>query len=531
MGRASETGPGFFWGRLEDVGAIQPVHPKLFEAVASELFITHHETGERFRWEVNSAQMKWAREAAKHPWVYALKPRQVGISTSTILDDVLFTVLNERAGHKIETWLVWDKEENGAVKLDLCWDFCTQLGFEGKKTELDIVFPGGSAIRVLTPGGSRVGASRTCHRIHASELPNWPDPEGSYNSLKQSLIRSGRFLIETTMLVGSELPKNLWENACNDVRRGANDFWQVFFPVEEHHEYKADPEGRDDYGTVLDPGIREWLVEEGFTDDRTMTWMQWALYNNIANADRVALLREYPQTPKHCFNLAKGRWLRCEPLVVPHEAVLLGNDLVKIYKRPEETSGHLVGGIDTAGGTGKDSNAIALLDHKTRELVASYVDAHSTIDEMMAVALWLQETYTINPRWTFGRARPMPRKPLFIIEKNTIGQATKQAAERVGLNHELLHTTDGTRYDGLQFVRQYVEDGTIFGPKELSEEADSLHVEDGKFKGRKDFCMALGMSLRHIAENPLTDPVAEAQERAVRFKGGTPRKKTWAKTL
>jgi hypothetical protein len=503
--------------------AIRPVHPKLLTAAAEQLQITHHETGELFQWELNAEQRAFAEIQAKHPWVYVLKARQIGMSTLCALNDLLFCVLNEQRGNPVTLWLVWDKEENGADKLNLIDSFRRQLGIEGDKNELDLFFKGGSKIQVLTPGGKRVGASRTAHALHLSEMPNWPNPSGSWNSLKQSLIKSGRIWLETTMLTGNDLPKQLWDNASDENKLGDNAFRRVFFPVEMHEEYRADPSGNDWYRTKLAPHMRDYLKEEGFTREDTMTWMQWALHNNIAGLDRIALLREYPQTPRHCFNLAVGRWIRCEPEVLPHEGELVENQVLKIYKQAEDTSGYLIAGVDTAAGLGKDRNAIALIDWKTRELVASYVDDEASIEQMMLICSLIEERYTTEPRlWLFGRKKPLPQRPLFIIEKNTIGQATRQYAEKLNLNYEAEHTDDAVRYEALALTRAYVENGTIKGPYELSEEADSLHVVDGKFKGKKDLSIAIGLALRHIEREPIGsgDKPDDAEDRGVaRFDG------------
>jgi hypothetical protein len=182
--------------------SIQRPTPELLQLVAKTISIPNKDKqGAKLPWNPNPQQIKSWNAGWENPWIYILKARQTGETTATCLVDLLFTLLNDLAGNAVETWLVYDKEDNSRDKVALISDWCAQLEIEHRPTELDIRFPNGSRIRGITAGGSRAGASKTVHRLHISELPNWPDASSTWTSLMSCLVEGGFVAIETTMLV------------------------------------------------------------------------------------------------------------------------------------------------------------------------------------------------------------------------------------------------------------------------------------------------------------------------------------------
>src|SRR5690606_5719217 len=102
----------------------------------------------------------------------------------------------------------------------------------------------------------------------------------------------------------------------------------------------------------------------------------------------------------------------------------------------------------------------------------------------------LQEMYTVNVKAPGRRGEVIT--PLALIESNTIGQPTVNECAHLGVVYEAVHTTKGSQVDNLTAARAKAEAGIFYGPIELSEEADALHVDNDKFKGRKDLSMAAG---------------------------------------
>ena len=206
------------------MGALINPDAEELEEFSRHLDIVDHRTGARTKWPVNVEQRHLWQEGEGHNFLYALKPRQIGISTSESLKDLVFTVINAANGNSVETWLVWDTDTKVRSKIEVIQDFARQLRIPFRRRDNALLFDtagGGrdSAIHGVTAGGNRVGAGMTAHRLHMSELPAWQRASDSYNSLRQSLVLEGQAVIETTMLLGQELPKRLWYDPRNEWRQ------------------------------------------------------------------------------------------------------------------------------------------------------------------------------------------------------------------------------------------------------------------------------------------------------------------------
>jgi|GEM_PF-1792850 len=514
--------------------------PRFCAEVASTLKITHAETRQTMLWEPTDLQVKHWENVATNRFTYTLKARQVFISTAQNLYNLLFTVLNTAQGNHIETWLVWDTDEKVTAKLIEISDFATQLDIEHRLVTGDgrIEFARGrnkpSLIRGFTAGGKRMGAGLTANMVHLSELPFWADPDATFLAMGPAVGKNGRLHIETTMAAGSELSRRLWDEPRNQFARG-----KLFLSVEDHPWYKMDPEDvrTDDQKkshpkdkNPLPADIEAKLRSEGMTDRPTMAFCWWA-YMNLTGEDWIETLREYPPTPRHCFNLASGRWIRCSPEVLPHRSVMCGSgarqNVLKVYVEPHAGSGQYVIGVDTAGKKGITRHAVAVIDKETGELAACCVlddDDHYGLVEVIAEA---QRFYTVVPEsarvWL--RDGTIEREvPPAVIEANGPGAATLTIARHQGLDVIEYHTTHDTNVVGLLEVRKKAEAGVLKGPDELAQEANHLtreqkHVDaPAVFKGLKDLCMAISAAYVYMRGDPYEAPAEEFQEEPQRFR-------------
>jgi len=501
---------------------VEDIPAGALEEIASVLTITDHATGAPVPWAPNGEQRKMWRMGQKHRFVYALKPRQIGISTSQLLKDLIFTVHNAQRGVPVNTWLVWDTDSKARDKQEVIMDFARQLRFEFIKRDNQLLFPTRgtdkySVIEAFTAGGKRAGAGLSTHRIHISELPAWQDAAGTFTSLMQCLNQSGRAEVETTMLLGSVLSKRLWYG-CPE-----NGWDQCFFSVEDHDEYKRPAsEFRPNHPDLP----LDFLTEEmGFSCRETMAFIQWA-YTALCDGDIHALLREYPNTPENAFASADGRWVRKSPEVLPSTGHRVGEHMLEVFVPPEETSGQCTIAIDTAGGLGKDRSAIAVMDRKDSRLCATFVDEWVTVEGLVQVARAAQALYTHRGDAEHPRLAST-RVPIAIIEDNGIGQATVQEAARAGLVFRAVHQKAGTTYSCLLKARLAVEAGTCLGPLELTEECDSLSVDRGKFRGHKDLLVCIGLCLQDIYATRFQPP-REVEAGDV-FKADLRTKRRWSK--
>jgi hypothetical protein len=203
-----------------------------------------------------------------------------------------------------------------------------------------------------------------------------------------------------------------------------------------------------------------------------------------------------------------GAWYTSIPSIAPFEDW----NGCKLFRQPGDCSSQLVAGVDTSGGLGRDSGAIALVDKKDRKVVATWKSSTATIDEMGLVCKQLFAHYTKTVKTTYPGLLSDKKElgPLAVIERNGIGQATYQTFIREHISCSGITTTDATRYSGLQAVRNAASDGTLTAGEDLSEEARLLTVVDGKFVGPKDLSMAIGFAYNWIQKNPFVEEKSQA---------------------
>jgi hypothetical protein len=460
------------------------LHAADVEAIARTIEITHHETGARSPWEPNAEQRRYWEECERHRYVYATKPRQIGLSTAANLSDLVFTAAADGARQVVRCAIVVDTWEKALERVRVCSDFAGQLGLEHHASQDRITFPHGSEIVAFTAAGSGVGRSLAVQRYHLTELPYWEQPGPAYGALMQSLSLGGQCTIETTMSTRDAFARELWRNR--------NEFSKVFFPVELHAEYRADP-------ASITEEEWEWCRSEGFGRRDAAAWWVWVL-NTKLGGDRLALMREYPQREEHMFQADSARFIRSTPKVHPWTALYETHGLdgdawkVRVWRTPEEGSGQYLIAVDTAAGKERDRSVILVADKRDGRLCAAFSSDTIMADDLARIALDLQRRYTTTTQ--HGETYRCP----VLIEDNGIGEATCQSAARIGLMFERVTTTEDSKYQGLSAAKRAVESGTLYGPEELAEECDELHRDDlGRFKGRKDMLMTYGFIARRLA--------------------------------
>lgn len=459
--------------------------------VARHLRIVDHVTGASSPWQMNAEQTRYLLESERHPFIFVAKPRQIGMTTVVTLDDVLAVQIADSAGHRVRCGIVVDTDEKTRERMSLAADFCKQIGFPVTANTSRIVWPNGSEIVGMTAGGNRAGASTTFQRLHLSELPFWPDPASVYASLMPALSPGGTCVIESTMDTTTSFARDLW--------RADNGFFKLFFPVEDHLEYRA-PAG------TLTPEKALWLEREGFTDSEAKAWWLWAL-ENLCGGDVVRCMREFPQKPEHMFQAAEQRWVRKTPRVLePVDRVrVLGVTeewVLDIYTKPADCSRDVMIGVDTATGKGQDRSVVAVVDRTSKRLLACFSSDTALGDDVAKVAQAAYQHFTTD----YIDLRTMKteyRRPAMLVEDNTTGQVVIQPLQRLGVPFESFDTDEATKLQGMSEAKRAVEAGILEGPKELAQECDECHRDEyGKFKGHKDILMACGFCYRRIVAAP-----------------------------
>lgn len=463
-----------------------------------------HVSGRTIPWEPNAEQVKYWNITDTERLVYILKGRQVGTSTGAVFEDSVVTALHDAAGQPYKTALIWDTEAKIKEQIRKCSDFLSQLGLKHKKRVTSIEFPNGSAIDGLTAGGKSVGRGMSYQRFHCSELPWWSDATETWSAVQAALGLEGVCIVETTMSMRDPLASNLWHQK--------NDYAKIFFPVEMHkHEYSRD-------ASDLKSEDEEWLRSEGFTDPEVMSWWLWTLENKFAG-DKIIAFREFPQKPEHAFMVAEGRWFRASPTVVDPLRFHLVPGLdgeqwrLSIFIEPTEGSGDYIIGVDTATGRDLDRSALAVVDRRTGRLCASFVSERCAGDNLAVVTKAAHDFYSTVVGG--GRVRPTDRVPVVIIERNGVGEETCRQARRLGVPVRDIYSDETTIYAQMLMVRRAVENGDIFGPPELLEEAMSCYVKNGRWRGTKDLSCAIGFALAERERTPYLEP---RKDQTPRFK-------------
>lgn len=459
--------------------------------LAREMKIVDHRSGVLGNWEPNYEQYKMWMTMHAHKYCYFLKVRQIGASTAILFDDVLWTSGNDALGQEVKCGVIIDTDEKAKEQLRRAEGFLNQMNIAYKTRGNNITFPNGSMMHFATAGGRRIGASVTFQRLHLTEVPFWRDATNAFNAIMQTLVLDGQCIIETTMGLDDPVGMNLWVDT--------NQYEKVFFPFEEHLEYRVEDE--DDPNYYMSDKEESWLRSEGFTDTKSMRYWLWLLRNKSAN-DVHKNFREYPQTPEHSFKFAEGRWCNTDPEVlepVEHYALPGIPGEIRIYRQPADSSHHVVVGVDTGGGLGRDNSAVAVVDGLDGMILATYVNSDVKTNELAQVAKSLQDRYTYHRQ---DGASIIHRVPPIRIEVNGIGYGTAHAL--MGLRCKLFEFSTSADYAQrcMEITSRKVTEGVAFGPADLNFEAKQIRTKGGQFLGFKDLFMTLGFCYDWLERNP-----------------------------
>jgi hypothetical protein len=156
-------------------------------------------------------------------------------------------------------------------------------------------------------------------------------------------------------------------------------------------------------------------------------------------------------------------------------------------------------GVDTSQGV-EASRSVAIAVNKATKRVALCFAADTIApDELGAKILpEVQRLLTTQERYA-----PRTRTPIQSIEVNGIGKSTFHAAVRAGVQATEVTQTAERAPNIMLLSKRAIESGRCFGPLELAEECDECHRDNhGRFRGRKDLLMALGMALEQCEVAP-----------------------------
>ncbi len=466
---------------IETVPHIRKPDPVAVWRWARKIAIVDHISGTTRDWVPYHEQFDIWRQLAENQFAFVLKVRQIGATTAVLLDDLIWCLVNDESGHKVKCGLFIDTDAKADEQFDRAKHMLDQMGAAYTTRKTNIVFPNGSMMHFATAGGKRAGASISFQRLHLTELPFWRDATNSFSSIMQTLGMTGQCIIETTMGLEDPVAMTLWKKK--------NQFKKIFYSYEDHRFYRAPEDNWVDFPMTEEE--REWLIEEGFTDELSMRHWLWHLRNKNAN-DKHKNFREYPQKPEHSFMYAEGRWCNVDPVVLDPLRVETWDDVpgeLEIFREPEHCSHHLFIGVDTAGGRGQDRSVAVVIDGLDNHIVACFVNADIRIFEHAKVVQRVQKMYT-RPHLTNNGSRTF--RPLALVEENAIGLGIIEELTRLRVKIQSFKTTEASKQRFLELTARYILEGACYGPFDLEVEAGDVRLKNGKFIGLKDLFMACG---------------------------------------
>ena len=475
--------------------------------LAETLAIVDHRTGATAPWRCNPEQVRMLEATATGGWVFAAKPRQVGATTVTEFDDLLWCAVNDAAGNRVRCGLYVDTDKKLTERqafADLVVSSLPDV-FKGCSVNSErVTFPRGSVLVFGTGSGKSEGRSGSFQRLHLSELPFWAN-DTTYGSLMPSLsLEGGQCIIETTLDVDAPngpLSRKLW--------RDPNRFQKLFFSVEDHDEYRADP-------ALLSTEQWEWCQTQGFTRRDAAAWWLKVALPDICAGDLNRLMREYPQTSQHMFTASASRWIPVETAVTdPIHYLEAGGERVPVWERHRPDTGYVIS-VDTGKGVERDRSAVVVLDKRTHRICAAFVSNTLDVHSFARVARDVVAAYTTpvsNRLHGWNASLPPPPAPDVVVENNGIGEAMILELRRLGVGLVDWRTDEASKADGLTLARAACIDGRLYGPAWLAEEADELAKDErGNWTGRKDLVMAIGFALIRIRMSPWEAPAPRRRQ-------------------
>lgn len=489
---------------------------QLMKAMRS-LELMDKQTAARIPWRPTPAQRRLALAQKSSRRLLVGKPRQIKASTLFLLVDLLWVYFMGLRGNPVPCAIVIDSDDKAKEMILRIADFAEQLNIPlASSTSHGLDLANGGRIRAFTGGGIQAGASKSFGRVHITELPfiKQGKPGEFLGSFMPTVGKYCWAVIETTMEAADD-------GTCSNLWHGS-DWDRVFFSVEDEPEYRDDPETIDmDGGPVLTKEREKFLRSEGFTDPAAMVWWLRTCRNDFGGME-ADCFRKYPQLPAHMFRFSEGAWYTLHPdFRAPLRTVEVQGKseswVLSIFIEPTKGSGQYSIGLDTAGANGRDRSSIAVVDKETGQLMASFVSDWVYADDLAAIAKVAQDEYTTGGKVAFKAIHHHTPQyvPTVYIEKNGIGEATVQAARRIGVILRAVTARDDVTYRALLSAKRAVEAGIIHGPKELTEECKRLRWDNGKWKGHKDLSVAIGTALMAGEKDPYVPPPKERRDRNV----------------
>lgn len=458
-------------------------------ALARMLRIVDQKTGKSTRFRFTGEQRDVLRAMLRHQRVIVLKSRQTGVSTVVCFLDLVHAMVRPNQSVAI----VAHDHSNTVGLLRKCRGWCNDLGIPLLvANETRLALPNGSEVIGLTAlshsttGDSKVGRSRSLHRIHVTEFSHFQRAPDVLSSLSDALAPGCPLVIEATAAAGDTHYKRIWTGLDVDGNPmpGAEGWHRVFLPFEAHEAYQHDP----DYLSE-----DEWALAqaEGFTSRPHAAYWYLKLRTTKDN-NRFLMQRENPLNEAMAFSAALGKWIHSYIGATPRQ-----EGSWRFYAAPD-VNDRPVFGLDVSHGVGADYAALAIISHASGKLLATWVNNVTPLPALEQIVIGAARTW--NP-------------VRVCVETNggkSLGEGVAQhlADARLPVHACFAHASE--KPHRMDYVRHAIETGLIVAGPELQAEISSSTVDfRGQYHGRDDLINALGHALMWRKQNAFRpDPQA-----------------------
>ena len=312
-----------------------------------------------------------------------LKPRQIGFSTLELARDLHHAITHP--GENVQV-VVHDAEikEQLFLTLRTMADGLHRVGLLPRtlySTKTELVFRDiDSAVRIVEAGATvqaakKKGRSGTIHRLHATEIAFWGQPQETWAALGSSVPDDAEIVIESTANGAGGLFYELVQYAHAGKGKYRLHFfpWYLHYskPINRHESFDSAP--RDKW--------EEKFRKLGLKDQHIAWW------RNKVDSPEFGLdktLQEYPVDVHSAFRMHGRAYFEADlidelsandvrPPIFSDDVVWAGRSLGKLLVYEHARAGRdYVVGADVSEGTGLDAHAAAVLDRRSGRKVASF---------------------------------------------------------------------------------------------------------------------------------------------------------------
>jgi hypothetical protein len=360
-----------------------------FQAFCGLLRIRRKGTGteEDRRWPMvlTSLQREYCRTRTSRDII--LKPRQVYMTTLEAARDLWWFITKPGARVVVVVQSQTDQaaQKDISEKFRIFIDSLRRLGVQfefGRESATEWTLPKRDAtLRIIQAGASEASASKkgrggTINRLHISEAAFFERAEDTFNSLMESVPKTGsEVVIESTPNGADGFYYANWTSAVE----GRSAYTPHFFSWWQHPEYRIDLEDGETVRPQND--LETSLVAKGVPSE-CLKWYRWKIREKGGNAQLVA--QEFPSDPVACF-IVSGRAFfdqaRTDALLtsavappitqIIRESGVTGQIVenrevpaLRVWYEPVQGKSYIVA-VDASEGTGGDAGAAIVFERGT----------------------------------------------------------------------------------------------------------------------------------------------------------------------